>query len=61
MQYIKGQLGHESVQTTEKHYARWIGDDEYREPMALREGEIPAHLLMPSPREAPPNAPGVGS
>ena len=40
------QLGHADLSVTAKHYARWCGaDDEYREPMHLRDGEIPADLL----------------
>jgi hypothetical protein len=49
LQYISGQLRHESVGVTEKHYAKWIGDDDYREPMRLEEGEVPADLLARLP------------
>ena len=49
LQYISGQLGHESACVTEKHYAKWIGDDDYREPMPLEEGEVPADLLARLP------------
>ena len=36
---------------TEKHYAKWIGDDDYREPMRLQEGEVPADLLARLPEK----------
>ena len=42
--YISKELGHANVHVTAKHYARWIGE-EYREPMELRSGEVPADLL----------------
>ncbi len=42
--YVSRQLGHADVAVTAKHYARWCGED-YREPMALRPGEVPADLL----------------
>ncbi len=51
LQYISGQLGHESVGVTAKHYAKWIGDDDYREPMRLEEGEVPADLLARLPEK----------
>jgi hypothetical protein len=53
LQYISGQLGHESVGVTEKHYAKWIGDDDYREPMPLESGEVPADLLAHLPEKVP--------
>ena len=44
--YVSKQLGHADLSVTAKHYARWCGaDDEYREPMPLQDGEIPADLL----------------
>jgi hypothetical protein len=39
------------VGVTEKHYAKWIGDDDYREPMPLAEGEVPADLLARLPEK----------
>ena len=36
------QLGHADVQVTARHYARWIGGEQYREPMHLSVGEVPA-------------------
>jgi hypothetical protein len=51
LQYISGQLGHESVGVTEKHYVKWIGDDDYREPMRLEKGEVPADLLVRPPEK----------
>jgi integrase len=44
--YVSKQLGHQSMQLTERHYARWIPDgDEYQAPLALKPGEVPADLL----------------
>ena len=43
--YVSRQLGHVDVATTARHYARWCGGDEYREPVRLLPGEIPADLL----------------
>ena len=31
--YISRQLGHADVGVTARHYARWCGDDGYREPL----------------------------
>ena len=45
LDYIKRQLGHSSVTTTEAHYARWCSREAYREPMRLEPGEVPADLL----------------
>jgi integrase len=53
IQYISHQLGHASLSVTEKHYAKWIGDDDYREPMRLEEGEVPADLLARLPKKVP--------
>ena len=43
--YVSQQLGHSDVAVTARHYARWVGGMEYREPMELEPGEIPADLL----------------
>ena len=43
--YVSRQLGHGDVATTARSYARWAGGDEYREPMRLEAGEVPADLL----------------
>ena len=43
--YVSRQLGHARPTVTADHYARWIEGDEYREPMALEPGEVPADLL----------------
>ena len=39
------QLGHADVAVTARHYARWTGGDEYRDPVRLLPGEVPADLL----------------
>ncbi len=46
--YIAGQLGHEQVTTTARHYASWIDQDGYRNPPPVADDEVPADL----PREA---------
>ncbi len=43
--YVSQSLGHSDVAVTARHYARWIGGAEYREPMELERGEVPADLL----------------
>lgn len=43
--YISKQLGHADVGTTARHYATWSAESEYRDPMPLAPGEIPADLL----------------
>jgi len=43
--YVSAQLGHADVGVTARHYARWAGGESYREPMALRPGEVPADFL----------------
>ncbi|MDH5567646.1 MAG: site-specific integrase, partial [Myxococcales bacterium] len=46
LQYVSRQLGHSTTVVTEKHYARWIPEDDlYMEPERLRPGETPADLL----------------
>ena len=50
--YVARQLGHASLSTTERCYARWT-EDGYREPMRLASGEVPADLLV---REIPAEA-----
>ncbi len=43
--YVSKQLGHGDVAVTARHYARWAGGDEYREPARLGERQLPADLL----------------
>ena len=43
--YVSAQLGHADVSVTARHYARWCGGDDYREPMHLAPGEVPADFL----------------
>jgi integrase len=44
--FIAAQLGHQSTQLTEKHYARWIPDgDEYQAPEPLGPGQVPADII----------------
>jgi len=61
--YISTALGHADVAITARHYARWCGGDEYRAPIALAQGEVPADLLArlaeshQSPTRVPPPQP----
>jgi len=54
------QLGHADVAVTAHHYARWIGGVEYREPLRLAPGELPADFLArleePAPLASPDTA-----
>ena len=43
--YVSARLGHADVSVTARHYARWIEDEIYREPMHTEPGEVPADLL----------------
>jgi integrase len=43
--YVSEQLGHADLAITAKHYARWCHGDDYRRPLEVREGEVPADLL----------------
>ncbi len=53
--YVAQQLGHADIgvtarhyaalRGTTRHYARWCGGSEYREPLQLEPGEVPADLL----------------
>lgn len=43
--YVSLQIGHAAIATTERHYARWLHGNEYREPERLLPGEVPADLI----------------
>jgi integrase len=43
--YVSRQLGHADIGVTVRHYAKWAAGDEYRVPVALLAGEVPADLL----------------
>jgi len=44
--YVSKQLGHKSMQLTERHYARWIPDGDVYEPrVRLAPGDVPADVL----------------
>ena len=51
--YVSRQLGHADVTTTARHYAKWIEGDEYREPIPLETGEVPADLLAWIAQDSP--------
>ena len=55
--YVSAQLGHADVAITAKHYARWIEADEYREPLQVRAGEVPADLLARLDEQSPHTPP----
>ena len=57
--YVSRQLGHSDVAVTARHYARWVGDDVYRQPVRLRRDEVPADLLARLP-ESPQSPPSFG-
>ena len=40
--YVSKQLSHADVAITARHYARWVGDEIYREPVRLEPGDVPA-------------------
>ncbi len=58
--YVSAQLGHSDVAVTARHYARWVGDDVYRQPVVLNLGEVPADLLAKL-GESPHRPPTQGS
>ncbi len=58
--YVSAQLGHSDVAVTARHYARWVGDDVYRQPVVLELAEVPADLLAKlgeSPHRPPTQEP----
>lgn len=55
--YVSRQLGHAEVTTTVRHYARWVGGDEYAEPVRPLPGELPADLLARIAPEKSPQSP----
>jgi len=63
LKWISNQLGHGSVAVTERHYARWMDEDEYRNPWRISEGQVPMDLFAETDQwRAPktsPHAPAV--
>jgi hypothetical protein len=51
--YVREQLGHADVAVAARNYARWVGGSEYREPMQLAPGELPADLSARLERRHP--------
>ncbi|MEB2343180.1 MAG: tyrosine-type recombinase/integrase [Deltaproteobacteria bacterium] len=56
--YISGQLGHQDVATTARHYATWAGAGAYRRALEVEPGEVPADLIarieaIESPHKSP--------
>ncbi len=45
LKWISNQLGHGSVAVTERHYARWMDEDEYRNPWQVSKGQVPMDLF----------------
>jgi integrase len=58
--YVSNQLGHADVAITARHYAQWCGGDEYRPPIPLGEGEVPADLLARLAKGTAPSAHTAG-
>ena len=57
--YVSRQLGHSDVSVTARHYAKWAGGDGYRNPLEVRDDEVPADLLTrlaQSPYKSPYSA-----
>lgn len=50
--YVSQQLGHADVAVTARHYAKWVGGGEYRQPITIDPGEVPADLLSRLPGAA---------
>ena len=53
--YVSKQLGHSDVSVTARHYAAWVAEDEYRDPVHLDADELPADVLakIAVPTEVP--------
>ena len=45
LKWISLQLGHANVGITERHYARWMAQDGYRNPWLVPEGQLPTDLF----------------
>ena len=43
--YVSKQLGHSSISTTLKHYAKWCHGDDYVDPIRLSPSQLPADLI----------------
>jgi integrase len=57
LKWISNQLGHGSVAVTERHYARWMDEDEYRNPWQVSEGQVPMDLFAEADLWRAPNTP----
>jgi integrase len=58
--YIAGQLGHAQLTTTARHYARWVDQDGYQNPVPVGENEVPADLLARLATTVSPDATKAG-
>ena len=45
LKWVSLQLGHGTVGVTERHYARWMAQDGYRNPWQVPEGCLPTDLF----------------
>ena len=54
--YVSKQLGHSTVAITARHYARWCGGDDYRDPVRLDQDELPADVLGKLAGKVPPGS-----
>jgi integrase len=57
LKWISNQLGHGSVAVTERHYARWMDEDEYRNPWQVAEGQVPQDLFAEGDLRRAPKTP----
>ena len=53
--YVSAQLGHADVSVTARHYAKWAAGEEFRAPIQVKTGEVPADLLarLPKSQQSP--------
>ncbi len=53
--YVSKQLGHSDVSVTARHYAKWAAGEEFRAPIQVETGEVPADLLsrLPKSQQSP--------
>ena len=57
LKWIANQLGHGSVAVTERHYGRWLDEDEYQNPWQVSQGQVPMDLFAESDLWRAPKTP----
>ena len=45
LKWISRQLGHGNIGVTERHYARWMDEDGYKNPWQVSDGQVPTDLF----------------